>query len=66
MHNDMFCVADVTIVLAERKLTSYVYAVGMQLVSKSLMQYCGRLELRTVKCGMVTATSLKIILYKIC
>ena len=57
MHNDMFGVADVTVVLAERKLTSYVYAIGMQPASKSLMQYCGRLELRTVKCGMVTATS---------
>ena len=30
MHNDMFCVADVIVVLAERKLTSYVYAVGKQ------------------------------------
>ncbi|GMN20291.1 hypothetical protein TIFTF001_047068, partial [Ficus carica] len=27
MHNDMFCVADVIVVLAERKLTSYIYAV---------------------------------------
>ncbi|GMN71392.1 hypothetical protein TIFTF001_053396 [Ficus carica] len=27
MHTDMFCVADVIVVLAERKLTSYVYAV---------------------------------------
>ncbi|GMN71898.1 hypothetical protein TIFTF001_051892 [Ficus carica] len=27
MHNDLLCVADVTVVLAERKLTSYVYAV---------------------------------------
>ncbi|GMN71755.1 hypothetical protein TIFTF001_053444 [Ficus carica] len=27
MHDDMFCVADVIVVLAERKLTSYVYAV---------------------------------------
>ncbi|GMN58245.1 hypothetical protein TIFTF001_027348 [Ficus carica] len=31
MHNDMFCVADVIVVLAERKLTSYVYAVGVNL-----------------------------------
>ncbi|GMN65368.1 hypothetical protein TIFTF001_034439 [Ficus carica] len=34
MHNDMFCVADVIVVLAERKLTSYVYAVGLMMMKE--------------------------------
>ncbi|GMN19275.1 hypothetical protein TIFTF001_039768 [Ficus carica] len=36
MHNDLFCVADVTVVLAERKLTSYVYAVDYVCMASKL------------------------------
>ena len=46
----LFCVADYYVVLAERKLTSYVYAVGKQPMSNNWYEMVGRGGV-TVKCG---------------
>ncbi|GMN24257.1 hypothetical protein TIFTF001_040550 [Ficus carica] len=56
------CAPDNYVVLAERKLTSYVYAVGKQPVSN--IQYkTVEMVLRTVKFGLVTATHYENLLY---